>query len=77
MAEFQPNKGCPAGLKLWGHVLQKGFEAGSLAAGLAVVPASAAYTTLYKKDKLDVLQLAQNAAISCVAGVGLSGKRKH
>jgi hypothetical protein len=72
MSEFNPQQGCPASFKLFGHVLQKGFEAGGLIGGFAVVPATAAYTTYVKKGKVDPLELAQNAAFSCLAGVGLS-----
>lgn len=74
MSDFNANQGCPASFKLFGHVLQKGFEAGGLIGGFAVVPATAAYTTYVKKEKVDVLELAQNAAFSCLAGVGLSGE---
>jgi hypothetical protein len=72
---FKPGQGCPASFKLFGHVLQKGFEAGGLIGGFAVVPATAAYTTYVKKDKVDLLELAQNAAFATIAGVGLSGER--
>jgi hypothetical protein len=72
MAEFKANSGCPASFKLFAHVLQKGFEAGGLIGGGLVVPATAAYTTYVKKEKVDVLELAQNAAFTCLAGVGLS-----
>lgn len=74
MADFNPQHGCPASLKLFGHVIQKGFEAGGLIGGALVVPGTAAYTTYVKKQKVDVLELAQNAAFSCLAGVGLSGE---
>jgi len=73
MSEFNPQQGCPASFKLFGHVLQKGFEAGGLIGGFAVVPSTLAYQK-YKERPVDVLQLAQNAAYSCIAGVGLSGE---
>lgn len=73
MSEFNPQQGCPASFKLFGHVLQKGFEAGGLIGGFAVVPGTVAYQK-YREKPVDVLQLAQNAAYSCIAGVGLSGK---
>jgi hypothetical protein len=58
-----------------GHVLQKGFEAGGIIGGLLVAPGTVAYQTLYKKQQsVDILEVAQNAAISCAAGVGLSGE---
>lgn len=74
MSDFKPQAGCPASFKLFGHVIQKGFEAGGLIGGVAVVPATALYSTYVKKEKVDVLELAQNAAFSCLAGVGLSGE---
>lgn len=77
MGDFRPGSGCPASVKLFGHVLQKGFEAGGLIGGFAVVPATAAYTTYIKKEKVDVLELAQNAAFATIAGVGLSGEKRR
>lgn len=74
-SDWRPGQGCPASFKLLGHVLQKGFEAGGLIGGFAVVPATAAYTTYIKKEKMDVLELAKNAAFATIAGVGLSGER--
>lgn len=74
MTDFDPNKGCPAAAKLMGHVIQKGFEAGGIIGGLLVAPGTAAYQKYHKgEQQLDLLQIAQNAAISCAAGVGLSG----
>jgi hypothetical protein len=77
MPEFNPQDGCPASFKLFGHVLQKGFEAGGLIGGFVVAPATAAYTTYVRKEQVNVLELAQNAAFSCLAGVGLSGELLH
>lgn len=60
-------------MQVYTHILQKGFQAGSIVGTCAVVPATVAYTALYRKAGVDLLQLVRRAGVSSVTGVTLTG----
>jgi len=69
--DYDPSK-VPA-LKLWGHIMQKGWQAGSVVGSLGVGPGMGAYATFVKKGQFDVLQLTEGAAYGVLGGLALTG----
>lgn len=56
---------------LWAHILQKGYQGGSVLGAGAVVPALAAWQVLKEKqERPDLLKLAQGAAFTTLAALG-------
>ncbi|KAF8066285.1 hypothetical protein HT031_002608 [Scenedesmus sp. PABB004] len=75
MDDYDPNRGCPAVLKLYGHVLEKGWQAGSLLGVVGGAPALAFLTQRRGEDPLaDPAGLLLRAAAYTAAGAtALSG----
>lgn len=69
--DFDPAK--LATLKLWGHIFQKGWQAGSLLGVAAVAPGLQAYDILVKDGTFNVLTGTQGAAYGALAGLALTG----
>lgn len=55
------------------HILQKGYQAGSIVGSFAVLPASVALAWLYYKKPVSPSDLVRRVGISCAAGVGAIG----
>lgn len=61
---------------LWAHIFQKGYQGGAFLGTTIAIPAVAAWQVLKeKKEKPDVLQLAQGAAFTTLAALGLTCER--
>jgi hypothetical protein len=57
------------------HILQKGYQAGSVVGSLVVLPASVALAWLYYKKPVSPSDLIRRVGISCVAGVAATGMK--
>jgi hypothetical protein len=62
------------GLVLYKHILQKGFQLGSVLGVGVVVPARAAYMALWQKQPVATLLLARTAGATTMGAVTLVGE---
>jgi hypothetical protein len=70
--EFDPTQQAMSPtLQVFTHIMQKGFQAGSVVGSCAVVPATVAYRAPYRKAGVDQLQLLRRAGVSSAVGVVL------
>jgi hypothetical protein len=62
------------GLVLYKHILEKGFQLGSVLGVGAVVPSRAAYTALWRKQPVSPLLLAKTAGATTLGAFTLVGE---
>lgn len=60
-------------MQVFTHIVDKGYQAGSVIGACVVVPVTAAYASLYRKQAIDQLQLLRRVGVSCATGVVLTG----